>query len=114
MSKAPFISRVRLRNYKSIARCDVQLGSLAILVGPNGSGKSNFLDALALTRQALDVTLDHAFRERGGINEVRRRFWWTPLQFFDRPEFHTSRRHQSRSLQFRGDLEAEWRVFRAQ
>ena len=81
MSKAPFISRVRLRNYKSIARCDVQLGSLAILVGPNGSGKSNFLDALALTRQALDVTLDHAFRERGGINEVRRRSGGHPSNF---------------------------------
>ena len=81
MPKAPFISRVRLRNYKSIARCDVQLGSLAILVEPNGSGKSNFLDALALTRQALDVTLDHALRERGGINEVRRRSGGHPSNF---------------------------------
>jgi hypothetical protein len=33
----PFISRVTLRNYKSIAECDVSLGPL----GPNGSGKSN-------------------------------------------------------------------------
>ena len=72
MSSIPFIHRIKLRNYKSIGRCDVRLGSLAVLVGPNGSGKSNFLDALALTRQALDMTLDHALRERGGINEVRR------------------------------------------
>lgn len=81
MSKPPFIHRVRLRNYKSIARCDVQLASLAILVGPNGSGKSNFLDALALTRGALDATLDHALRERGGINEVRRRSGGHPSNF---------------------------------
>ena len=81
MPKPPFIHRVKLRNYKSIARCDVELGSLAILVGPNGSGKSNFLDALALTRQALDVTLDHALRERGGINEVRRRSGGHPSNF---------------------------------
>ena len=73
MHKLPFIHRVKLRNYKSIARCDVELGSLAILVGPNGSGKSNFLDALALVSQALATTLDHALRDRGGINEVRRR-----------------------------------------
>lgn len=81
MSTIPFIHRVKLRNYKSIGRCDVQLGPLAILVGPNGSGKSNFLDALALTRQALDITLDHALRERGGINEVRRRSGGHPSNF---------------------------------
>ncbi len=81
MPKPPFIHRVKLRNYKSIAWCDVALGPLVILVGPNGSGKSNFLDALALTRQALDVTLDHALRERGGINEVRRRSGGYPANF---------------------------------
>ena len=81
MSILPFIHRVKLRNYKSIGRCDVRLGPLAILVGPNGSGKSNFLDALALTRQALDMTLDHALRERGGINEVRRRSGGHPSNF---------------------------------
>jgi AAA15 family ATPase/GTPase len=43
----PFISRVRLKNYKSIAACDVRLGPFTVLIGPNGSGKSNFLDALA-------------------------------------------------------------------
>ena len=81
MSILPFIHRVKLRNYKSIGRCDVRLGPLAVLVGPNGSGKSNFLDALALTRQALDMTLDHALRERGGINEVRRRSGGHPSNF---------------------------------
>jgi AAA15 family ATPase/GTPase len=45
---APFISRVRLKNFKSIAECDVRLGPLTMLIGPNGSGKSNFLQALAL------------------------------------------------------------------
>ena len=81
MSIMPFIHRVKLRNYKSIGRCDVRLGSLAVLVGPNGSGKSNFLDALALTSQALDMTLDHALRERGWINEVRRRSGGHPSNF---------------------------------
>ena len=81
MSILPFIHRVKLRNYKSIGRCDVRLGPLAVLVGPNGSGKSNFIDALAFTRQALDMTLDHALRERGGINEVRRRSGGHPSNF---------------------------------
>lgn len=73
MSKPPFIHRVKLRNYKSIARCDVELGPLAILVGPNGSGKSNFLDALCFTYLALRWPLDEVLRERGGMREVLRR-----------------------------------------
>lgn len=68
-----FLTRVVLRNYKSIASCDVRLGPLTYLVGANGSGKSNFLDALHLVRDALSSSLDNALRERGGLTEVRRR-----------------------------------------
>jgi predicted ATPase len=69
----PFISRVRLKNYKSIASCDVRLGPLTILVGPNGSGKSNFLDALAFLGRALATTPGQAIEERGGLLEILRR-----------------------------------------
>lgn len=61
---------LRAQNYKSIKSCDVRLGPLAMLVGPNGSGKSNFLDVLRVTSDSLVTTLDHALRDRGGINEV--------------------------------------------
>jgi predicted ATPase len=37
----PWLSRVRVTNYRSIADCDVTLGPLTLLVGPNGTGKSN-------------------------------------------------------------------------
>ena len=67
------ISRVRLKNYKSIAECDVRLGPLTILVGPNGSGKSNFLDALALLSRAVATTPAEAIDERGGLREILRR-----------------------------------------
>jgi predicted ATPase len=69
----PFISRVRLKNYKSIAECDVRLGPLTILVGPNGSGKSNFLDALAFLARAVQTTPTEAIEERGGMGEILRR-----------------------------------------
>ena len=81
------ITRVALRNYKSIAICDVDLAPLTILVGPNGAGKSNFLDALQFTAQALRFSLDHALRERGGINEVRRRSRGHPNHFGVRLNF---------------------------
>ncbi len=81
------IARVALRNYKSIAACDIELAPLSILVGPNGAGKSNFLDALRFTSQALRFSLDHAIRERGGINEVRRRSRGHPNHFGIRLDF---------------------------
>ena len=58
------ITRVALRNYKSIATCDVPLGPLTILVGPNGAGKSNFLDAMRFCRDALRTPLDQVFAKR--------------------------------------------------
>lgn len=83
----PSVHRVRLQNYKSIKACDVTLGPLAVLVGPNGSGKSNFLDALRFTTDALSTTLDNALRDRGGINEVRRRSGGHPNNFAVRLDF---------------------------
>ena len=83
----PFLTRVRIRNYKSIKACDVELGSLTFLVGPNGSGKSNFLDALRFVADALNTTLDHALRDRGGIGEVRRRSGGHPNNFTIRLDF---------------------------
>src|ERR1700678_2737437 len=71
--RQPFISRVRLTNYKSIASCDVRLGPLTLLVGPNGSGKSNFLDALAFLSRAVATTPAEAIESRGGLTEILRR-----------------------------------------
>ncbi len=68
--RPPFIRRVRIRNYKSIAFCDVTLEPLTILVGRNASGKSNFLDALAFVR---DVTVDGlrtAITKHGGPDAI--------------------------------------------
>src|SRR5262249_27560600 len=61
--------------------CDVRLRPLMFLVGPNGSGKSNFLDALRFVSDALNTSLDHALRDRGGIQEVRRRSGGHPNHF---------------------------------
>jgi len=75
------VTRVALRNYKSIAACDISPAQLAFLVGPNGSGKSNFLDALRFVTDAVRFSLDHALRDRGGIGEVRRRSGGHPNHF---------------------------------
>jgi len=68
----PFLKRVRIRDYKSIATADVELGPLTVLVGRNGSGKSNFLDALRFVADGLQTSLDHAIKSRGGFNSLRK------------------------------------------
>jgi len=87
MTTSVFLTRVVLRNYKSIGACDVRLGPLTYLVGANGSGKSNFLDALHLVRNSLSGSLDNALNERGGLTEVRRRSSGHPTNFAIRLEF---------------------------
>lgn len=87
MKDSTFIKRVILKNYKSIAACDVQLQPLTFLVGRNGSGKSNFLDALRFVADALNYSLEHAIRDRGGINNIRRRSRGHPNHFSISLEF---------------------------
>lgn len=77
----PFIRRVRIRNYKSLGKCDIQLRPLTILAGRNGSGKSNFLDTLRFVAESLKGSLDHAVKARGGIDAVRRRSTGHPRNF---------------------------------
>lgn len=68
-----FIERLALTNYKSIARCDVDLRPLAVVVGRNGSGKSNLVDSLHFVADALLNSVDYAIRRRGGLKSVTRR-----------------------------------------
>lgn len=91
----PFLRRVRIRNYKSIGTCEVELSALTVLVGRNGSGKSNFLDALSFAVDSLQTSLDHAIKSRGGIDAVRRRSTGHPRNFaigldLDLPDFATA------------------------
>ena len=66
-AKPPFLRRVRIQGYKSIAFCDVELEPLTILVGRNASGKSNFLDALAFLRDMLEEGVNAALEKHGGV-----------------------------------------------
>lgn len=59
------LRRVKIRNYKSIKSCDVELGPFTILVGRNGSGKSNFLGALRLICAGLRAAEDWGFGTLG-------------------------------------------------
>lgn len=77
----PRLLRLRLKNYRSVAECDLRLGPLTYLVGANGSGKSNLMDALRFTAEALSHTLAHALQLRGGLEAIRRKSVGHPHDF---------------------------------
>lgn len=81
------IRRVLIENYRSIGRADVAFHDLTFLVGPNGTGKSNLLDALRFVSEAMSAPLDQVLRDRGGIDEVRRKTGGHPTHFGLRIEF---------------------------
>jgi predicted ATPase len=61
------LTRVRLKDYRSIANCDVELQPLTLLVGPNGAGKSNFIDSLRFLHDSMQVPLGLALRDHSNI-----------------------------------------------
>jgi len=72
-TKPPFLRRVKIRNYRSIEYCDVELSPLTVLVGRNGSGRSNFIDAIMFVRDAIQFGVDIAIESRGGYESVARK-----------------------------------------
>ena len=72
---SPFrLTRLRIKNFRSIGEVDIHLGPLTVLIGPNGSGKSNVVDALRFMRDCFTRGLDQAILDREGMTVLRR---WT-------------------------------------
>ena len=74
----PLISGLRLKNFKSVAAADIELGPLTILVGMNSSGKSSVLQAIRLMQQGEQRTtadgvfpLNSSLIRMGTIADVR-------------------------------------------
>ncbi|MCK6505605.1 AAA family ATPase [Myxococcota bacterium] len=62
---------LKLRNWRSVAKADIDLGRFTVIVGRNSSGKSNVVDALVFASEvAFDAST--AVSRRGGIESVRR------------------------------------------
>ncbi len=112
----PFLKQVKIRNYKSIVNCDVELGALTVLVGRNGAGKSNFLDALRFVADALRKSLTQAIESRGGMREICHRgtasanSFEIELEFVTRSVFHIN---YGFGVKPKGDsdFEVEWERF---
>jgi len=64
------LSRLVLRGYKSIAECDIELGTLNVLIGANGAGKSNLIGFFRLINRILDQQLQVSVGDAGGPDAV--------------------------------------------
>lgn len=60
------LSRIVIDGYKSIAHCDLKMGSLNVLIGSNGAGKSNFISFLSFLSELLSARLAVRVAQSGG------------------------------------------------
>ncbi len=61
------LEKLRIENYKSIDKLELNLGRVNVFIGENGSGKSNILEAIALGAAAASNKLDNEFLATRGI-----------------------------------------------
>lgn len=64
------LSRIVLKGYKSIEKCDLVLRELNVLIGPNGAGKSNFISFFKLIQQMLEGQLQLFVSKQGGPDAI--------------------------------------------
>ena len=63
------LSKVIIKGYKSIKKCELSLNNINVLIGYNGAGKSNFISAFAMLQDVLKKNLQ-LFTGRSGINSL--------------------------------------------
>ena len=70
------ISRIAIKNFRSLKDVELRPGPLTVLIGPNGAGKSNILDALRFIkaiysdRFQVDDLMRSQLEDRGGFKQV--------------------------------------------
>ncbi len=96
MSEIPHtnITRLKVKNYRSLADIDIALSPLTVFVGKNAVGKSNVFDVLRFVRDGLKNGFDRALLDHGGIKGLT--FWYASQGeasdvsihlYFEGPEF---------------------------
>jgi Predicted ATPase len=65
------IKRIRVTNFKSFEKLEVDLGKFNVLIGANASGKSNFVRIFEFLRDIENVGLNNAVSMQGGVEYLR-------------------------------------------
>ena len=65
------IKKIKVSNFKSFEKLDIELGRFNVLIGSNASGKSNFLTILEFLKDMMESGLDNAISMQGGVDYTR-------------------------------------------
>jgi len=68
MANNRLIQKLKLQNFLSYSREEIELQPLNVLIGPNSSGKSNLIEAFSILK-AIPTNLLIPIRKGGGISE---------------------------------------------
>ena len=66
----PSLLSISATNFRSLAKVNVDLGSLNVLVGPNGAGKSNLLQTIQFLGDVARFDLAPALAKHGGLDSL--------------------------------------------
>lgn len=64
------LNKIKIENFKSIRKVDLELKNINILIGANGAGKSNFIQFLELLHSIGAYNLQYYVAKKGGANDL--------------------------------------------
>src|SRR5437868_8853186 len=64
------LDRIEIAGYKSIAKLDLTLSKLNVLIGANGAGKSNFISLFSLLNDLVERRLQEHVARAGGAGTL--------------------------------------------
>ena len=64
------ITRVKIKGFKSIKECDLDLNMLNVFIGCNGAGKSNFISLFKMLQNIIDSKLEYYVNNQGGVDSI--------------------------------------------
>lgn len=64
------LTRIKIKGFKSIKECDLELNMLNIFIGCNGAGKSNFISLFKMLQHMIDGKLEYYVTNQGGVDSI--------------------------------------------
>ncbi len=65
------IKKIRVENFKSFKKLEIELGKFNVLIGPNASGKSNFIQIFQFLKDIANSGLDNAISMHGSVEYLK-------------------------------------------
>ena len=64
------IDKISISGFKSIAKLDLDIKDINVLIGGNGSGKSNFIGVFKFLREITEGRLENYVKKSGGADSI--------------------------------------------